>query len=279
MTSFVPDAATTSTYDTALPDFTAVVSQQRMHHEGFWLSGNTIQLLVDLGQDLVIGRLQKLKYSAALRELETAALVEGTKLTRYGQVASALMNDAPYQFGVSALHHGQEEMLQIWANDGMAVVVAGSAWNDGRFDPDQQRPDDQHFNLDMVPLLDLSTHILRWLGIGPAWNLPLEPDAIGADILDAKVMRDAPPPAPSDANDAFKDAWTEPWMIWSFDGSSSVGSLESLTYVHAGRRGQYRLAQPDDQSLLLVPFSSSMVLDQIEDRIQAVLFARPVLLT
>lgn len=278
MTTFIPDAATASTYDTALPDFTAVVSQQRFHHEGFWLGGNAIQLLVDLGQDLVIGRLQKLKYSSALGELEAAALVDGTKLTRYGEVASALMNNSPYTFRVSALHHGREELLQIWANDGMAVVVSGSAWNDGRFDPDNERPNDDQFNLNMVPLLDLSTHVLRWLGIGPAWNLPLEPDAIGADILDAKVMRDAPPPAPNDANEAFKDAWTEPWMIWSFDGASSEGNLESLTYVHTGRRGQYRLAQPDGQSLLLVPISSSVVLDQIEDRIQAVLFARPVLL-
>lgn len=276
MTTFIPDAATTSTYDAALPDFTAVVSQQRFHHEGFWLGGNSIQLLVDLGQDLVIGRLQKLKYASALRELEAAALVDGTRLTRYGEVASALLNDSPYTFRVSALHHGREELLQIWANDGMAVVVAGSAWNDGRFDPDNERADDEQFNLNMVPLLDLSTHILRWLGIGPAWNLPLEPDAIGLDILDAKVMRDAPPAAPDDANDAFRDAWTEPWMIWSFDGSGEAGSLESLTYVHAGRRGQYRLAQPDEQSMLLVPMGSSVVLDQIEDRIQAMLFTRPV---
>lgn len=276
MTTFVPDVATGSVYDQALPDFTALSAQQHFHYDGFWISGKAIQLLVDLGQDLVIGRLQKFTHAAALKELEAAAFVEGTKLTRYGQVASALMNDSPYAFRASAMHCGREELLQIWANDGMAVVVAGSAWNDGRFDPDNQRPDDEHFNVDLVPLLDLSTHILRWLGIGPAWSLPLEPDAIGVDILDAKVMRDAPPPPPDDANEAFRDAWAEPWMIWSFDASGEAGSLESLTYVHAGRRGQYRLAQPDEQNLLLVPMGSSIVLDQIEDRIQAMLFTRPV---
>lgn len=276
MTTFVPDAATGSVYDQPLPDFTALAAQQHFHYDGFWISGQAIQLLVDLGRDLVIGRLQRFAHAAALKELEGAAFVDGTKLTRYGQVASALMNDSPYTFRASAMHRGREELLQIWANDGMAVVVAGSAWNDGRFDPDHQRPDDEHFNVDLVPLLDLSTHVLRWLGIGPAWSLPLEPDAIGMDVLDAKVMRDDPPPAPDDANAAFRDAWTEPWMIWSFDASGAAGSLESLTYVHAGRRGQYRLAQPDEHSLLLVPLGSSVVLDQIEDRIQAMLFARPV---
>lgn len=276
MSTFVPDAATATSYGTPLPDLTAVASHQPFHYEGSWLNGKSIEFLSGRGQDPVIGLLQRFIHAAEVKELEAAALVDGNKLTRRGQAVNALMRDSPFTFRVSALHDGRQELLQIWANDEMALVIAGSAWNDGQFDPAQQRPDDELFNVELVPLPDLSTHILRWLGIGPAWNLALEPDSMGMDILDAKVMRNAPPPAPDAANEAFRDAWTEPWMIWSFDGVGQDGSLESLTYVHAGRRGQYRLAQPDEHSMLLVPMGSSVVLDQIEDRIQAMLFTRPV---
>ncbi|MEE1621834.1 hypothetical protein ACQ3I4_09565 [Zafaria sp. Z1313] len=259
-----------------LPELAFLRGRQRFQYDGAWLAPEAVQLLLQLADGLVLGRLQRGGHAAELDALEDAGMVDGTSLTELGSVTAGLMTSSPHTFRVSAVHHGRQEMLQLWSGNGVALSFAGAAWNGGAFDPEGRVPGPGHVNVRILPLLDVSTHILQWLGIGPAWSLELSPGGLSTQVLDAKVMHDAPGPLPEDANAAFREAWDQPWLIWSFEASGEGGTLEALTYVHAGTRGQYRIAQPDDDTVLLFAVGASVVLDQIEDRIQALVFDRPV---
>ena len=127
-----------------------------------------------------------------------------------------------------------------------------------------------HVSIRVVPLLDLSTLMAKWVGLGPAWSFELLLVEFTMSTIEGQLNGSSA--VPDDANDVLQDALRQKWMLWSREGSCPVGDLEPLTYLTAGRRGQHCLAQQESESVMLIPTGSTYVFDQIEDRIPAMVF-------
>lgn len=229
-----------------------------------------MDLLQRMSDGYKIGRLGAGKDTEALRTLEDGGFVEGQSLTEIGAACAALMDEASVSLHCSATRSTGTSQLFVWADDSLAFVVAGRGPGAGPEGPEQGT-----YSAYVIPLYEVSTNIGQWLGLAPAWQLELAPTVIDEGTLNALVIH-GEPALPVGGNTAWIDAASQPWVMWTLEARSEAGELEPLTYFSAGRRGQYRPADVDKNHYALIPQPTITVQDQIEDRIQALLFDRPV---
>lgn len=186
------------------------------------------------------------------------------------------MDESEASFRLSGSIANQEVLFQCWSSQQMALIITQPGYRTVGNPEFTEQPSPEHFNVHVVPLLDPSTLMATWVDLAPAWNLDVLPAEIPMSSLQEQV--DGTAGAPDGANDVMLDAWQQQWMYGSLEATCPTGDLEPLTYLTAGRRGQYRLAQQDSESIMLLPTSSTYVFDQLEDRIQAMAFQRRITL-
>ncbi|MDN5755555.1 MAG: hypothetical protein ACTHWW_10905 [Arthrobacter sp.] len=259
-----------------LPDLGEIGTQQPFSYDGAWVHSGAVELLMKMVGGYRPGRLQQRLQRSQLEELREAELVSGNELTSGGQLLVAVMNEAEASFRLSGLIENHEYLFQCWASEQMALIITQPGYHAAGNPEFVEQPTPAHVNIRVVPLLDLSTLMAKWVGLAPAWNFDLLPVEIPMTAIEDQMNGSSA--VPDDANDVLQDAWREKWMLWSLEGSCPAGDLDPLTYLTAGRRGQHRLAQQESESVMLIPTGSTYVFDQIEDRLQAMVFQRdPVL--
>lgn len=251
-------------------DYSTVAAEQAFPMEGELITSEAMLLLQEMGEGLKIGRLNAGKYAAQLKSLAAAGLAEGVGLTDLGRTCAALIDDADVSLRLSAIHEGAERRLLVWSDGHIALAVAERAPSGSS----ENVPDGQQHVL-LLPLGEVSTHLSQWLGTHPAWPLELDPPVVGEEVLNAQVFGEGTNP-PAGANAAWHDVMSQDWCMWSLEGVCQDGEIEPLHYLSMGRRGHYRLAGVAEGQYALVPQASVTVQDQIEDRLQALLFRRPV---
>ncbi|GAB3753089.1 hypothetical protein GCM10027591_01360 [Zhihengliuella somnathii] len=265
-----PDSVYSEYAGVPVADYSTIAAEQLFPVEGELITSEAMQLLQEMGEGLKIGRLNAGKYAAPLKSLAAAGLAEGVSLTDLGRTCAGLLGNADLSLRMSAVQSGVQRRLFVWSDGQIALAVAERAPAGA---PAEFEDGLQHIIL--LPLGEISTHIARWLGTHPAWSLELEPPVVGEELLNAQVFGEGAAP-PAGANAAWQDALSQEWIMWTFEGVCQDGEIEPLHYLKMGRRGHYRLAGVGDDHYALVPQASVTVQDQIEDRLQALLFRRPV---
>lgn len=260
-----------------LPDLSAVSNQQPARLDGAWLHGAAVELLGKMAEGFKPGRLQRRTYGPHLEALEEAGLILGTEPTDQGRIMATIMAEPEANFRISAAREGQQVLFQCWVARELALVIAQAGPAARNADPAADAPGPEYFNVRLHPLLDLSTEMATWVGLAPAWNLDPHPAVLPLALIDAQMSSERPAP-PAGANEVLQDMWNQQWTYWSLAGACPSHELDPLTYVSCGRRGQYRVAGTETDAVRLLPAASSHVFDQIEDRIQAMVFDRRITL-
>lgn len=270
------DPVAQSALGAPLPDLAEIGARQPFSYEGAWVHEGSVELLMKMVDGYRPGRLQQKLQRSQLDELREAELVTGNELTDGGRLLAAVMEEAEASFRLSGLIGNHEVLFQCWSSAEMALVMTQPGYHAAGNPKFADQPTPAHVNVRVVPLLDLSTMMAKWVGLAPAWNFDVQPVEIPMSAVEAQMNGSSS--VPEGSNDVLQDAWNGKWMLWSLEGGCPTGDLEPLTYLTAGRRGQQRLAQRDSGSVMLVPTGSTHVFDQLEDRIQAMVFQRPVTL-
>lgn len=259
-----------------LPDLGPIGTHQPFSYKGAWVHGGAVELLMKMVDGYRPGRLQQKLQRPRLDELSEAGLVSGNELSDGGKLLVDVMDEAEASFRLSGLIKNHEVPFQYWSSAKLALIITQPGYHAAGNPEFAEQPTPAHANIRVVPLQDLSTQMAKWVGLAPAWNFGTFPAEIPMSVIEGQLGGSAA--APGDANEVLQDAWEEKWMLWILEGGCPAGDLEPLTYLTAGRRGQYRLAQRDAGSAMLLATGSTHVFDQLEDRIQAMVFQRSVIL-
>lgn len=248
-----------------------LVKAQPYEYDGVWVHGRTIEVLTELSDGLKLGMLHKSSYAEQLRELEALDFVRGTRLTDVGEAVGAHLSDPQASYRITGLDSGGESWFQVWAHGPTALIVAEPGYHRVLGGQPAERPSSEHFNLQLVPLPQLSTLMARWVGLQPAWNLALLPNPLPVDDLARGWLGDRTPP--EDSNAAMRAWWDEPWFSWTLTSTGIDSEPDDVAYFNGGRVGHQRLFNEGDAATF-VPTESTFVFTQLEDRIQATIFGR-----
>lgn len=248
-----------------------IVAAQPYEFDGAWVHGRTLEVLIEMADGLRVGVLNKTSYAEQLRELECLEFVEGTRLTELGTAVGAHLSEPQASYRITGLDSGGESWFQAWAHGPTALVMVEPGYHRLLDGQPADRPSQEHFNLQLVPLTMLSTLMACWVGLQPAWNLPLEPNPLPVDDLASGWTGNRTPPQSSNA--AMQTFWDEPWFSWTMTSTGIDSDPEDITYFNGGRLGQQRLFSEGDAATF-APTDSTFVFLQLEDRIQATIFGR-----
>ncbi|GHD06129.1 hypothetical protein [Zhihengliuella salsuginis] len=195
--------------------------------------------------------------------------------TALGRFFHQAMGNADINVQATAhLADGAESLLQIGIVGETALVIAqpgcaelhgGAVWGP---------PGPDHYWAEILPTIEVSQRILEWAGATPAWNLQIQPDALPAATIDAKVSGEAASTQVG-ANAAAQRLWDQKWWRWSVQMESEGLHIDPLEYVSAGAAGPHAvLPGPTPDTRLLSPTPAHLVFWQIEERLQAVTYKR-----
>lgn len=246
--------------------------------EGTWMSGAAIARMAEL-EDSVLGRLSGAGDDPVLDELRDLGVLEGGRLSEIGDVMATALNNAPHRLRITGRFLDQETSLQAFAIGDLVLVAAERGYGPSVLNQPWHPEDPQLFNVQLIPLSELSSCASRWAGAGPAWNLHVAPFLLEPGQLDQRFAGEAP--QPEGANTVMEEVWNQPWFVWQIEAEGEAGAIEPITYVNTGIRGNYRVALMEDPATgedrpALWSTDSSYVLRQLEDVIQAVVFGREV---
>lgn len=245
--------------------------------EGTWMSGAAIARMGEL-EDSVLGRLS-FGGDPVLDELRELGVLDGGRLSEIGDVMATALNNAPTRLRLTGRFLDAETTLQAFAIGDMALVAAEQGYGPRVLNQPWNPDDPSLFNVQLIPLSELSSCASRWAGAGPAWNLPVAPLLLDAGQLDERFAGEAPLPAGAD--EAMEHVWNQPWFIWQIEAEGQATEIESVTYVNAGVRGNYRIGRIEEPGTgadkpAMWATDSSYILRQLEDVLQAVVFGRDV---
>lgn len=245
--------------------------------EGTWMSGAAIARMGEL-EDSVLGRLS-FGGDPVLDELRDLGVLEGGRLSEIGDVMATALNNAPTRLRLTGRFLDAETTLQAFAIGDMALVAAEQGYGPRVLNQPWNPDDPSLFNVQLIPLSELSSCASRWAGAGPAWNLHVAPVLLETGQLDERFAGEAP--LPTGANEAMEQVWNQPWFIWQIEAEGETTEIEPMTYVNAGVRGNYRIGLMEDPGTgvdqpAMWATDSSYILRQLEDVLQAVVFGRDV---
>lgn len=246
--------------------------------EGTWMTGAAIARMGEV-EDSVLGRLGLGTKDPVLDELRELGVLEGGRLSEIGDVMATMLNGATTRMRLTGRFLDGETMLQAFVVGDLALVVAEQGYGPRVLNQFWNPDDETMFNVQLIPLRELSSCASRWAGAGPAWNVHVEPLLLRSGHLDERFAGESP--LPGGENEAMEQVWNHPWFIWEIQAEGETTSIEPITYVNAGPRGNYRIGlieHPEtgkDQPALWAT-DSSYILWQLEDVLQAVVFGREV---
>lgn len=246
-------------------------AKQPFTSAGPWLDPAAVSLLHKIAQNGRIGRLERSGNEASIEVLSDAELIDSSgRLTPAGELITRPLDRPAAVLHFTASCLGQATELQVWLDEANALMLAGPsaavlAGSSGM--PAQAAG---WLQLKFVSLHELFPVLASWLGIAPAWNLPVSPAAIPLEILNRR-LRDSAAPAPDGADEALAYAWSQPWFLWHLQMDSSTG--EGVGYLNAGGAGHYRVVAEEGRATLTsVP--SANVYRHLVDLVESVRFQR-----
>ncbi|MCC3291647.1 hypothetical protein [Arthrobacter sp. zg-Y1110] len=247
-------------------------AKQPFASDGPWLDPAAASMLHRVAQNGRIGRLERSGNGPSIKVLADAGLLDSAgRLTPGGRVITRPLDQpaAVLHFRASSL--GQATELQVWLDGTNALMLAGPSA--GVLASPSEKPADTagKLQLKFVSLHELFPVLAAWLGISPAWNLPVSPAAFPVEILNER-HRDSGAPLPEGADEALAYAWSQPWFLWHLVMDPATG--EGVGYLNAGGAGHYRVVADEDQATL-ASIPSANVYRHLVDLVESVRFQRP----
>lgn len=252
-----------------------LATMQPYPNEGQWVHGEALKLLSDMAEGLKIGRLNAAAYERPLEELARLDLVKDRSLTEDGEFLADFFRDPAASIRITANYGMNEPSFQAWVVDETVLIAASTGYVAATEGKSGGQPSSDHFNVQVSRLNDLSTLIAQWVGLQPAWNLPVFPMVVPDDVLTRRWQGDGT--FPDDASETMRSMWHENWFVWNLIAVGPEAESGPYSYVNAGRMGHYRLGAeegPHGEGTAFVPTPSAAIYDQLEDTIQACIFGR-----
>lgn len=272
------DAVATRVLGEDVEDYSFYQSSGSWIGEGTWMSRAAIARMTEL-EDSALGRLSTRGGDAVLDELRALGILEGGRLSEIADVMATALNNAPARLRLAGSFLNEETTLEAFVLGDLALVVAEQGYGP-RILNQPWHPDDPTLcNVQLIPLSELSSCASRWAGAGPAWNLHVAPHLLETGVLDERFAGEAP--LPVGADQVMEQLWNQPWFVWQIEAEGEAGTIDPITYVNAGIRGNYRVGIMEDPEThadksAMFATDSSFILRQLEDVVQAVVFGREV---
>ncbi|RZU63493.1 hypothetical protein [Zhihengliuella halotolerans] len=247
---------------------------------GIWMTGEALARTSEL-QDAVLGRLAAAS-DPVLAELIDLGIVENGRLSALGELISVALTESVVRVRLTGRFGDGETMLQIFVLGPWAVVAAEQGYGPRVLNQPWHPDDPARFNVQVLPVTEVTSAMLRWAGAGPAWNLHLEVPFIPIPLFEERLGGEAP--LPEGAGPVTGAVWQNPWFSWGLDVETNGERVDPIHYVNAGDRGHYRIGLADNPvtgagEVLLLPTDSGFISRQFEDSLQAAIFGRPTVLS
>lgn len=253
-----------------LERLSGLAATQPYASEGPWLDPAAVALLHKVAQTHRIGRFERAGQEAAVKALTDAELLNGAgHLTPGGQYVTHPLDRASAALTFSASYLGQPTELRVWMDDENALLLAGPSAGDFVREPETAAGRIGMLQLKFVSIKELFPVLASWLGIAPAWNLPVSPSTLPLTVLNNRQRAAGPPP--ESADDALAYMWSEPWFLWHL--LLNPGTAEGVGYLNAGGAGHYRVVADDDRATL-TSIPSANVYRHLVDLVESVRFQR-----
>lgn len=253
-----------------------LTKQQPYDYSGEWVLAPAIALVDEMAEGFKVGRLQAADFEQELQELNRVGFAEGTTLTDLGELVRRHLADPMASFRVSAAGSAGETYYQAWVHGTTVLVAAGAGYHvQTGLQPDQA-PTPDHVNIMILPLTALARDIAAWIGVGPAWPLPVLPAKISLMQFGQRWAGNTEPP--EDSNAVLRELWKQNWFTWNMHAQGEESSPEEYSYLHGGPLGQFRIGTEGDQTWL-IPTHSVYAFDQLDDVVAAAVYDRPLRLT
>ncbi|MDI3329928.1 MAG: hypothetical protein QJR09_04225 [Micrococcus sp.] len=265
--------------DTVLGELTGTVVEQlhglaefqRYTHQGIRLRGEAFALFTELADGKRIGRLDPPERRSAARELEEAGLAGTGGLSEAGDTLATFLQQTMASLRITAAFAGGSSAFHAWVAGNHALTVAGPGYTDWLYGTGEDSPAMDEVTLAVVPLMDLTTEAARWVGLQPAWNLPVFPSACPQGLIDGRWAGIAPPP--EDASPTLRILWEEQWFAWTVEARGPESTSPAQVYLNGGRMGHYAWGRAGED-IVMIPTAGVTVLDRFEEMLQASLFGR-----
>ncbi|NUL47639.1 hypothetical protein F7P69_20890 [Cellulosimicrobium funkei] len=252
-----------------------LASRQPYPNEGGWLHGSAVKLLSELAEGLKIGRLNAGDYAEPLAMLSEVGLVQGTSLTEDGHTLGHFLSQPDVSVRITGHFGGQTPSFQAWTLGGHALIAASTGYIAATEGVNGGQPSHDHFNIQVVNLDRLTTLMAQWVGLQPAWSLPVFPMVLPEDRVDARWAGDGT--FPEGASETMQRLWHENWYLWDMLLVSEETEVGPVSYLNGGRMGHYRMATEPlgtQRGFALVPTPAVSIVDQMEDALQSCLYGR-----
>lgn len=245
---------------------------------GVWMTGGAIARTAEI-KDTVLGRLGG--SDPLVDELRDLGVLDGGRLGELGGFMASALTEAPVRFRLTGRFLDGETTLQAFVLGGNVLIAAEQGYGPRVLNQPWHPDDPARFNVQILPVTELTSALARWAGVGPAWSLHVAPFLFDSDVVDRRLGGDAP--VPEGAGDLLREAWSHPWFTWVLEAEGPGGAVEPVTYVNTGPRGHFRIGTAEDPGtgapkVAFWATESSYIFRQLEDTLQAVLYGRPVVL-
>lgn len=240
-------------------ELSGIPATQPYSSNGPCISGTGGELLVQLAERHRLGRFDLQGNPDDVQSLVDAGIITAKgKLTDEGEFLVSPLRAPRAAVSLSAHYTHHASALKIHLGNSGALIAAGPSYHSlldrGSAAPADQNPtpDDEGFlQLEMVENEAVPEMIGRWMGLGPAWSIEMQPEELPAATLEARFVDDMTP-APAEADDRFLRMWHEPWVVFTL--SMEPGDFRA-GLINAGAAGffSYGGIGPDRAGLQALP--------------------------
>lgn len=256
--------------NSSLERLSGLAAKQPFTSTGPWLDPAAVALLHKVAQTHRIGRFERSGKEPAIKALTDAELLSRSgQLTPGGQYVTRPLDRPTSALSFSASYLGQATELRVWMDEDNALLLAGPSAGTLVREPDTAAEQLGMLQLKFISLNELFPVLASWLGIAPAWNLPVSPSTLPVKVLNSRQL--IPGPAPEGANEALAYVWSEPWFLWHLLLDPVTG--KGVGYLNAGGAGHYRVGADADQATL-TSIPSANVYRHLVDLVESVRFQR-----
>lgn len=240
-------------------------------HQGIRVRGEAFALFTDLADGNRIGRLDPPERQKVAKELQDAGLTDRGGLSETGETLAIFLQETMASLRITAAFAGGSSAFHAWVTGNHALTVAGPGYTDYLYGAEGDMPGTDEVTVAVVPLMDLTTEAARWVGLQPAWNLPVFPSALPEALVDGRWAGMALPP--DDASPTLQALWEEQWFAWTLEAQGPKSTAPSQVFLNGGRMGHYAWGRTGDD-IAMIPTAGVTIFDRVEELLQASLFGR-----
>lgn len=223
-------------------ELSGIAATQPYSSKGPWVNPTSWDLLVQLAERHRLGRFDLRGNPDDVQNLTAAGIITGKgTLTDEGEFLVSPLRAPRAAVSVSAQYGRHLSGLRIHLGGSGALIAARPSYHRLRerdatsSNRDSSSDDGESVQLEMVEIEAVPEMIGRWMGLGPAWSVEMQPEQLPAATLEARFGDDMSP-APAEADHRFLRMWHEPWVV--FTVSMDPGEFQ-IGLVNAGAAGFY----------------------------------------